>query len=294
MNAKKNSIVKRDARRGHSKANALVPRVEESEIKILDLLQVLMGSSFGHGPPIHKISRKSVSGKTDRQKHRDGLQLNYRGLNLSKKAHPAATPVPSPSDPLMFYGWSDGRSETKPLITTRGESIKGREGCRCDPSASVELCEDFADSIFHLVREKYRSLVGGCSPAHARHKSLAGIVMTQARVIFKDPDVGLPSVRSEAAVVWWPASVHPCLTNINQGPSLNRRQKAENPNAPTPLHPPRQLSPILSEISLATSRRVLRGARQRLHCHSAIWAEADKSSCAGPVAPAVLPGASEA
>uniref|UniRef100_A0A673AV21 Adenosine deaminase RNA specific B2 (inactive) n=1 Tax=Sphaeramia orbicularis TaxID=375764 RepID=A0A673AV21_9TELE len=39
--------------------------------------------------------------------------------------------------------------------------------------------QDFADSIFHLVREKYRSLVGGCSPAHARHKSLAGIVMTR-------------------------------------------------------------------------------------------------------------------
>uniref|UniRef100_A0A3Q1G9V2 Adenosine deaminase RNA specific B2 (inactive) n=1 Tax=Acanthochromis polyacanthus TaxID=80966 RepID=A0A3Q1G9V2_9TELE len=49
---------------------------------------------------------------------------------------------------------------------------EGRTGSDC-------VLQDFADSIFHLVREKYRSLVGGCSPAHARHKSLAGIVMTR-------------------------------------------------------------------------------------------------------------------
>uniref|UniRef100_A0AAV2L2E1 Uncharacterized protein n=1 Tax=Knipowitschia caucasica TaxID=637954 RepID=A0AAV2L2E1_KNICA len=38
---------------------------------------------------------------------------------------------------------------------------------------------DFADSVFHLVKEKFRSLVGGCGPALSRHKSLAGIVMTR-------------------------------------------------------------------------------------------------------------------
>lgn len=37
-----------------------------------------------------------------------------------------------------------------------------------------------------MVREKYRSLVGGCSPAHARHKSLAGIVMTRGMANFID------------------------------------------------------------------------------------------------------------
>lgn len=36
------------------------------------------------------------------------------------------------------------------------------------------------------MREKYRSLVGGCSPAHARHKSLAGIVMTRGMANFID------------------------------------------------------------------------------------------------------------
>ncbi|KAM9827793.1 double-stranded RNA-specific editase B2 [Neosynchiropus ocellatus] len=55
----------------------------------------------------------------------------------------------------------------------------GRTGLRASRKSCPHLPQDFADSIFHLVREKYRSLVGGCNPAHARHKSLAGIVMTQ-------------------------------------------------------------------------------------------------------------------
>uniref|UniRef100_A0A7N9AY08 Adenosine deaminase RNA specific B2 (inactive) n=1 Tax=Mastacembelus armatus TaxID=205130 RepID=A0A7N9AY08_9TELE len=49
---------------------------------------------------------------------------------------------------------------------------EGRTGSNC-------VLQDFADSIFHLLREKYRSLVGGCSPVHCQHKSLAGIVMTR-------------------------------------------------------------------------------------------------------------------
>uniref|UniRef100_A0A8C5HL87 Double-stranded RNA-specific editase B2-like n=1 Tax=Gouania willdenowi TaxID=441366 RepID=A0A8C5HL87_GOUWI len=56
---------------------------------------------------------------------------------------------------------------------------EGRTGLKASRKSCPNLPQDFADSIFHLVREKYRSLVGGCSPAHARHKSLAGIVMTQ-------------------------------------------------------------------------------------------------------------------
>ncbi|XP_047185870.1 double-stranded RNA-specific editase B2 isoform X3 [Scophthalmus maximus] len=57
---------------------------------------------------------------------------------------------------------------------------EGSTGLKASRKSCAHLPQDFADSIFHLVREKYRSLVGGCSPAHARHKSLAGIVMTQA------------------------------------------------------------------------------------------------------------------
>uniref|UniRef100_A0A8D0AP14 Adenosine deaminase RNA specific B2 (inactive) n=1 Tax=Sander lucioperca TaxID=283035 RepID=A0A8D0AP14_SANLU len=56
---------------------------------------------------------------------------------------------------------------------------EGRTGLKASRKSCPHLPQDFADSIFHLVREKYRSLVGSCSPAHARHKSLAGIVMTR-------------------------------------------------------------------------------------------------------------------
>ncbi|XP_040921183.1 double-stranded RNA-specific editase B2 [Toxotes jaculatrix] len=56
---------------------------------------------------------------------------------------------------------------------------EGRTGVKASRKSCPHLPQDFADSIFHLVREKYRSLVGGCSPAHAQHKSLAGIVMTR-------------------------------------------------------------------------------------------------------------------
>ncbi|XP_006806449.1 double-stranded RNA-specific editase B2 [Neolamprologus brichardi] len=56
---------------------------------------------------------------------------------------------------------------------------EGRTGLKASRQSCPHLPQDFADSIFHLVREKYRSLVGGCSPVHARHKSLAGIVMTR-------------------------------------------------------------------------------------------------------------------
>uniref|UniRef100_A0A8C3ASV4 Adenosine deaminase RNA specific B2 (inactive) n=1 Tax=Cyclopterus lumpus TaxID=8103 RepID=A0A8C3ASV4_CYCLU len=56
---------------------------------------------------------------------------------------------------------------------------EGRTGLKASRKSCPHLPQVFADSIFHLVREKYRSLVGGCSPAHARHKSLAGIVMTR-------------------------------------------------------------------------------------------------------------------
>uniref|UniRef100_A0A8C6TJ07 Adenosine deaminase RNA specific B2 (inactive) n=1 Tax=Neogobius melanostomus TaxID=47308 RepID=A0A8C6TJ07_9GOBI len=55
----------------------------------------------------------------------------------------------------------------------------GRVGLKHSRKTCPHLPQDFADSVFHLVREKYRSLVGGCSSAHARHKSLAGIVMTR-------------------------------------------------------------------------------------------------------------------
>ncbi|XP_069026084.1 double-stranded RNA-specific editase B2-like, partial [Embiotoca jacksoni] len=45
--------------------------------------------------------------------------------------------------------------------------------------ARNQLPQFFAESIFHLVREKHAELTDGCfSASHARHKVLAGIVMT--------------------------------------------------------------------------------------------------------------------
>ncbi|XP_036375146.1 double-stranded RNA-specific editase B2-like [Megalops cyprinoides] len=41
------------------------------------------------------------------------------------------------------------------------------------------LPQDFAGSVFRLVTEKYQELADSCSPLHARHKVLAGIVMTR-------------------------------------------------------------------------------------------------------------------
>lgn len=74
-------------------------------------------------------------------------------------------------------------SEMKPVRTVSADCVqlKLRVG-------GVGHCvfQVFADSIFHLVREKYRSLVGGCAPVHARHKSLAGIVMTRGMANFID------------------------------------------------------------------------------------------------------------
>ncbi|KAI3374171.1 hypothetical protein L3Q82_006038 [Scortum barcoo] len=46
--------------------------------------------------------------------------------------------------------------------------------------AKNQLPQFFAESIFHLVREKYTELTGSCFPtSHARHKVLAGIVVTR-------------------------------------------------------------------------------------------------------------------
>ncbi|XP_035526231.1 LOW QUALITY PROTEIN: double-stranded RNA-specific editase B2-like [Morone saxatilis] len=52
----------------------------------------------------------------------------------------------------------------------------GLQGSR----AKNQLPQFFAESIFHLVREKYAELTDSCfSTSHARHKVLAGIVMTR-------------------------------------------------------------------------------------------------------------------
>ncbi|XP_042541835.1 double-stranded RNA-specific editase B2 [Dipodomys spectabilis] len=46
-------------------------------------------------------------------------------------------------------------------------------------SKSNLLPQEFADSVFQLVTQKFRELTVGLTSVHARHKSLAGIVMTK-------------------------------------------------------------------------------------------------------------------
>ncbi|KAG9337434.1 hypothetical protein JZ751_028725 [Albula glossodonta] len=48
-----------------------------------------------------------------------------------------------------------------------------------EPKCRLLKLNDFADSIFRLVTEKHQELLDSCSPLHARHKVLAGIVMTR-------------------------------------------------------------------------------------------------------------------
>ncbi|XP_030625114.1 double-stranded RNA-specific editase B2 [Chanos chanos] len=56
---------------------------------------------------------------------------------------------------------------------------EGRTDHRPSRIKCPHLPQDFAEAIFHLVREKYLELAGSPSPTHARHKALAGIVMTR-------------------------------------------------------------------------------------------------------------------
>ncbi|XP_029309120.1 LOW QUALITY PROTEIN: double-stranded RNA-specific editase B2-like [Cottoperca gobio] len=53
--------------------------------------------------------------------------------------------------------------------------VMGLQGSR----AKHQLPQFFAESIFHLVREKYSELTDGCSSSHARHKVVAGVVMSR-------------------------------------------------------------------------------------------------------------------
>ncbi|KAF3857826.1 hypothetical protein F7725_011027 [Dissostichus mawsoni] len=54
-------------------------------------------------------------------------------------------------------------------------SVMGLNGSR----AKLQLPQVFAESIFHLVREKYSELTDVCSSSYAKHKVLAGVVMSR-------------------------------------------------------------------------------------------------------------------
>ncbi|TNN63553.1 Double-stranded RNA-specific editase B2 [Liparis tanakae] len=87
----------------------------------------------------------------------------------------------------------------------------------------------FADSIFHLVKEKYRSLLGGCSPAHARHKSLAGIVMTREIQTYACQVFAAARQQEAAAVPRWPVSTQAdTRLDRNTGESCSKAKPDRN------------------------------------------------------------------
>lgn len=57
----------------------------------------------------------------------------------------------------------------------------GRTPCWPAAPRTPAACvfQEFADSVSQLVTQKFRELTVGLASAHARHKALAGIVMTQ-------------------------------------------------------------------------------------------------------------------
>lgn len=44
------------------------------------------------------------------------------------------------------------------------------------------LFQDFADSIYQMVAQKFQELTDNFTSMHARHKTLAGIVMTKGKI----------------------------------------------------------------------------------------------------------------
>lgn len=57
-----------------------------------------------------------------------------------------------------------------------GQSGGGR---RRGHKAAACVFQEFADAVSQLVTQKFRELAAGLASAHARHKALAGIVMTR-------------------------------------------------------------------------------------------------------------------
>lgn len=68
---------------------------------------------------------------------------------------------------------------------------------------------------------------------------IASVCLLIAHIIFKDPDIGLPSIRSKAAAaaVWWPESV--------QSDTKLDRNTGESCSAPRPAFLPLSMSPWL-------------------------------------------------
>lgn len=86
-----------------------------------------------------------------------------------------------------------------PLDATRGDMAWRRREARtppAQPSTRPGACvfQEFADSVSQLVTQKFHELTVGLASVHARHKALAGIVMTTGNASCFS--CGIPSART--------------------------------------------------------------------------------------------------
>lgn len=53
---------------------------------------------------------------------------------------------------------------------------------RSEKILSDHVFQDFADSVYQMVAQKFQELTDNFTSVHARHKALAGIVMTKGKI----------------------------------------------------------------------------------------------------------------
>ncbi|XP_036438242.1 double-stranded RNA-specific editase B2 [Colossoma macropomum] len=113
--------------------------------------------------------------------------LRYACLSQSNQGRGRSFIMAVRVDGRIFEG--SGRSKKLAKRRAALSALQALFNIRQTPEARVahrpsrikcpHLPQDFADAVFHLVREKYSELIGCSSLAHTCHKGLAGIVMTR-------------------------------------------------------------------------------------------------------------------
>lgn len=117
-----------------------------------------------------------------------------------------------------------GRATSRPRAWRHGFEKEGRARA---PSSQhqrglVLLLQEFADSLSQLVTQKFRELtVGLTSSVHARHKALAGIVMTKGKVSCFP--VGISSEEGSQYRPWEPKMPPPSIKEMQRKTKVGHR-----------------------------------------------------------------------
>ncbi|XP_043336402.1 double-stranded RNA-specific editase B2 isoform X2 [Cervus canadensis] len=108
--------------------------------------------------------------------------LRYVCLSEPEKRHAQSFVMAVSVDGRTFEGsgrskkLAKGQAAQAALQALFDIRLPGHVPCR---SRSHLLPQEFADAVSQLVTQKFRELAAGLASAHARHKALAGIVMTR-------------------------------------------------------------------------------------------------------------------